>query len=151
MIVTGVPSSKLIWTLASSAIGGPTSAPFMTICAVWFDSGRIEPSTNCFVTTTVPVATGGALTVVSSLAVSLLAFGSDVSEETLTLFVIVPEVAAATVTVIVYCADPPEAISPSEQLATPLGSSPQPLVETKLTPAGSVSVTTTWSRPRDRR
>ena len=111
----------------------------------------IGSTSSDFVTERSASGGGGALTVVSSLAVSLLAFGSDVSEEMLTLFVIVPEVAAATVTVIVYCADPPEAMSPSEQLATPLGSSPQPLVETKLTPAGSVSVTTTWSRPRDRR
>ena len=57
---------------------------------------------------------------------------------------IVPTVSEFTSTVIVNRAKAPAAISPSEQVGAPLGSSAQPLVETRVTPAGSVSVTTTF-------
>ena len=57
----------------------------------------------------------------------------------------VPEVPESTVTTIVYCAELPDAISPKLHVGTPLTSSEQPLVETKVTPAGSASVTWTFS------
>ena len=69
---------------------------------------------------------------------------SSVLELTLAVFVIVPERPRSTVTSIVYDAEPPLGMVPKVQVGTPVGSSTiQPVVDTKVTSAGRVSVTTT--------
>lgn len=83
-------------------------------------------------------------TVVSSLTLSLPALGSVASEVTVAVLVMVPEEAGSTATVTVYAAIAPAAIFPRLQVGTPFGSSAQPLLETNVTPAGRVSVTTTF-------
>lgn len=80
---------------------------------------------------------------VSSTTLSA-ALGSPVSEVTVAELVSVPLVTVSTMTSIVNCFDAPLAIEPSSQVGTPLGSLPQPDVDTSVTPAGSVSVTTTF-------
>src|SRR5512145_215132 len=84
-----------------------------------------------------------AITVVPSVIVLLSVFGSVASDATLAVFEMVPEVMTFTVTVTLYESDAPATIVPKAQLGTPLGSPAHPDVETKVTPAGSVSVTTT--------
>jgi hypothetical protein len=67
--------------------------------------------------------------------------GSTVGELALAVFVSVPLAGAATVTVTLLTW--PLAKVPNVQLTTPLVFTPPPVALTKLTPAGSVSVTTT--------
>ena len=83
------------------------------------------------------------ITMVLSLAVLLLVSGSVVVEITVAMLVKVPLVLEPTDTVMVYEAELPTAMVPSVQVGTPLGSSAQPAVETNVTPAGNVSLTTT--------
>jgi hypothetical protein len=85
-------------------------------------------------------ATG--VTVVMTGAVTLLVLlGSPVGELTLAVFVSVPEAGAVTVTVTLLTW--PLVNVPRLQLTTPLLLAPPPLALTKVTPNGSVSVTTT--------
>ncbi len=87
---------------------------------------------------------GGSSTVVSSLALLFAPIGSTVSEVTLTLLVMRPGVAGA-VTAMVTIAVPPAKMVPRVQVGTPpAGLSKQPELGTKVVPAGSVSVTTTF-------
>jgi hypothetical protein len=83
-----------------------------------------------------------AVTVVMTGAVTLLVLlGSPVGELTLAVFVSVPEAGAVTVTVTLLTW--PLVNVPRLQLTTPLLLAPPPLALTKVTPNGSVSVTTT--------
>jgi hypothetical protein len=85
-------------------------------------------------------ATG--VTVVTTGGVMLFVeLGSPVGELALAVFVSVPEAGAVTVTVTLLTW--PLAKVPKLQLTTPLLLAPPPLALTKLTPKGSVSVTTT--------
>ncbi len=79
------------------------------------------------------VLTGGVTLFVES--------GSLVGEATLAVLFSVPLVGAVTVTVTLLTA--PLANVPKDQFITPLLLTPLPLAETKITPAGNVSVTTT--------
>ncbi len=79
------------------------------------------------------VLTGGVTLFVES--------GSLVGEATLAVLFSVPLVGAVTVTVTLLTA--PLASVPNDQFTTPLLSMPLPLADTKVTPAGKVSVTTT--------
>ena len=85
-----------------------------------------------------------ALTVVFSVAVLFDGSGSVVVDDTVAEFVMMPVVPESTVTVIVYDAEPPAIIVPREQVGTPFGSLRHPVVDTKVTPAGSVSDTWTF-------
>jgi hypothetical protein len=71
----------------------------------------------------------------------LVLLGSPVGELTLAVFVSVPEAGAVTVTVTLLTW--PLVNVPRLQLTTPLLLAPPPLALTKVTPNGSVSVTTT--------
>jgi hypothetical protein len=83
-----------------------------------------------------------AVTVVMTGGVTLLVLlGSPVGELTLAVFVSVPEAGAVTVTVTLLTW--PLVNVPRLQLTTPLLLAPPPLALTKVTPNGSVSVTTT--------
>ena len=79
------------------------------------------------------VLTGGVTLFVES--------GSLVGEATLAVLFSVPLVGAVTVTVTLLTA--PLASVPNDQFTVPLLLTPLPLAETKITPAGKVSVTTT--------
>ena len=85
-------------------------------------------------------ATG--VTIVLTGGVTLFVeFGSLVEEATLAELFSVPPVGAVTVTVRLLTA--PLASVPNDQFTMPLLFTPLPLADTKVTPAGKVSVTTT--------
>jgi len=82
------------------------------------------------------------VTVVLTGGVTLfVVFGSLVGEDTLAELFSVPLVGAVTVTVRLLTA--PLASVPKDQFTTPLLLTPLPLANTKVTPTGRVSVTTT--------
>src|SRR5438132_647915 len=83
-----------------------------------------------------------AVTVVITGGVTLFVlFGSLVGEVTFAVLVNVPLAGAATVTVTLVVV--PLASVPKFQFTMPLLSTPPPLAETNITPAGKLSVTTT--------
>src|SRR5260370_10962293 len=84
----------------------------------------------------------GANTVVEAEAVLLAVFGSGWSAFTVAVFVIVPAV-AGVVTLMVNVALAPEARFATVQVTVPAEFVHPVLAETKVTPAGRVSVTTT--------
>jgi hypothetical protein len=71
----------------------------------------------------------------------LVLFGSPVGELTLAVFVNEPLAGAVTVTLTLLTW--PLASVPKLQFTTPLLLAPPPVAETKVTPSGNVSVTTT--------
>ncbi len=87
-------------------------------------------------------------TVVVSLSVLFFGSGSRVSDVTLTVSMMSLQVEASTDTVIQNCLVSPAAMVPSVHVTIPpgaaFGSSAQPRVAIKVTPAGSVSVATTF-------
>jgi hypothetical protein len=88
-----------------------------------------------------PTSATGATVVMTGTVTLFVEFGSTVGELTLAVFVSVPLAGAATVTVRLLTW--PLVKTPRLQLTTPLVFTPPPVALTKLTPAGSVSVTTT--------
>src|SRR2546423_1574316 len=106
----------------------------------------------------VPAATGSGLseiatptsartwTTVACVDESLAAFGSKVDEETAAVLEIPVVLEESTVTTRVTVWLPPFAMSPSEQVRTPAATAQLPtegVAETRVVPAGSVSVTKT--------
>ncbi len=82
------------------------------------------------------------VTVVVTGGVTLfVVFGSLVGEDTLAVLFNVPLVGAVTVTVRLLTA--PLTSVPKDQFTVPLLLTPLPLADTKVTPAGNISVTTT--------
>ncbi len=84
------------------------------------------------------------LTIVFSVVELFNGLGSVVLDDTDAEFVMVPVVLEFTVTMMVYDFEPPAVIVPRVQVGTPFGSSAHPVVDTKVTPAGSVSDTWTF-------
>jgi len=78
-----------------------------------------------------PSVVGSVITAVSSVVELLSGTESAVSESTDTVLVRVIGASEFTVTSTVYCASPPDTISPKLHVGTPLASSSQPVVETK--------------------
>ncbi len=92
----------------------------------------------------IPIGTVTSMTVVSSVSSLLEVSGSGSSAVTVVEFVIVPVALGVTSILTVACA--PFARLPRLHVTTPLNSLQLPwlgVADTKLTPAGSVSVTTT--------
>jgi hypothetical protein len=88
-----------------------------------------------------PTSATGATVVMTGEVMLFVEFGSTVGELALAVFVSVPEAGAVTVTVRLLTW--PLVKVPNVQLTTPLVFTPPPVALTKLTPKGSVSVTTT--------
>ena len=88
-----------------------------------------------------PTSATDVTVVVTGGVVLFVVFGSLVGEDTLAVLFNVPLVGAVTVTVTLLTA--PLASVPKDQFTIPLLSMPFPLADTKVSPAGKVSVTTT--------
>jgi len=88
-----------------------------------------------------PISAKGVIVVMTGVLVLFVRFGSLVSEVTLAELFSVPLVGAVTVTVRLLTA--PLTSVPKDQFTVPLLLTPLPLADTKVTPAGNISVTTT--------
>ncbi len=88
-----------------------------------------------------PISATDVTVVVTGGVTLFVMFGSLVGEDTLAVLFNVPLAGAVTVTVTLLTA--PSASVPNDQFITPLLFTPLPLADTKVTPAGKVSVTTT--------
>jgi hypothetical protein len=88
-----------------------------------------------------PTSATGATVVMTGAVTLFVELGSPVG--VLTLAVLVSEPLAGAVTVTVRLLTWPLANVPKLQLTTPLLLAPPPVAETKVTPSGNVSVTTT--------
>jgi hypothetical protein len=97
---------------------------------------------NTLAAAVLPIPTSATgVTVVMTGAVTLLVLFGSPGELTLAVLVSVPLAGAVTVTVMLLTW--PLANVPKLQLTTPLLLAPPPVAETKVTPSGNVSVTTT--------
>ncbi len=88
-----------------------------------------------------PISATGVTVVLTGGVTLFVRIGSPVGEDTLAVLFSVPLAGAVTVTVTLLTA--PLASVPNDQFIVPLLLTPLPLAETKVTPAGKVSVTTT--------
>jgi hypothetical protein len=101
----------------------------------------LEAKTLAEPTLPMPTSATGVTVVMTGTVTLFVEFGSPVGELTLAMLVNEPLAGAVTVTVILLIW--PLLNVPKLQLTTPLLLTPPPVAETKVTPRGNVSVTTT--------